>query len=90
MERVRENARRAADLVFYLAVVLVAWILPEPGDLRAAVGLLNARICMSVRAACDPRMRDDFPVVARLIYQTLLAGCPLDNEGMPHADHQSG
>jgi hypothetical protein len=38
----------------------------------------------------DPRLRDDFPVVARLIYQTLLAKMSAGKEGMPHGDHQSG
>jgi hypothetical protein len=53
------GARVAADLVDYLAVVLVAWIVPESGDLRAAADLLNARTCMSVhaRTARDLRTR---------------------------------
>ena len=38
-------------------------------------GLLVIRVCAM-----------SFAVIARFIYQTLLARCPLDNEGMPHGD----
>jgi hypothetical protein len=31
-----------------------------------------------------------FAVVARLVYDTPLARMPLDKEGMPYGDHQSG
>ena len=39
-------ARRPADLVDYLAAGLVAWLVPEPGDLRGAMPTCgNARTC---------------------------------------------
>jgi hypothetical protein len=38
----------------------------------------------------DPRLRDDFPVAARLIYQMLLAKMSAGKEGVPRGDHQSG
>ena len=46
-------------------------------DVRA-LGRLVIRIC------------DDFPVAARLIYQTLLAKMSADKEEVPCGDHQSG
>jgi len=36
MEKVKKNAPRPADLVDHLAAVLIAWLVPEPGDLRGA------------------------------------------------------
>jgi hypothetical protein len=46
MDQVGENARRAAVMVDDLAVGLVAWVVPEPGDLRGVGRLASARTRM--------------------------------------------